>query len=165
MGTTILAANTDNRDSSATVFSPDCFSMGDAHPFTSFGGNLLGIKNANCNFSENNQLVGTPTNSVDPRLGPLNENGGATKTHALLDAPNRSPAVDKGIVTPLPAGHPLAYFFGCPDRDQRSYTRQVDGDNDGNGFCDIGAYELRAVPNPAPRPSPPPEAPRNVTIQ
>jgi len=70
--------------------------------------------------------AGDQVNS-DPMLRPLQNNGGATRTHALL--PN-SPAVDNG---------PNA---GCPTTDQRGVSRPLDGNNDGSFICDIGAYEL-----------------------
>jgi hypothetical protein len=71
---------------------------------------------------------------ADPLLGPLQNNGGPTQTHALLA---RSPAID--------AGNPS----GCRDQfgaalttDQRGFPRFVDGNNDGAVRCDIGAFEL-----------------------
>ena len=64
---------------------------------------------------------------ADPKLGPLQNNGGSTQTHALLAS---SPAID--------AGDP----GGCRDNlgallttDQRGFPRPAVG-------CDIGAYEL-----------------------
>lgn len=61
----------------------------------------------------------------DPVLGPLQNNGGPTPTHALLDG---SPAIDAG-------------GFGCPLLDQRFYPRRQDGNGDGVRACDTGAYE------------------------
>ena len=49
-----------------------------------------------------------------------------------------SPAID--------AGHPVVGGVGCPTEDQHRVARPVDGDNDGDARCDIGAVE-------APRPS------------
>ena len=63
-----------------------------------------------------------PGANVDPNLGPLADNGGPTRTHALLAG---SPAV---------AGVP-ASGSGCLARDQRGVARPQ-GD-----ACDIGAYE------------------------
>jgi LPXTG-site transpeptidase (sortase) family protein len=59
----------------------------------------------------------------DPNLGPLADNGGATRTHALVSP---SPAVDAGA--------------GCPATDQRGIPRPQ------GAACDIGAYELDASP-------------------
>ena len=64
--------------------------------------------------------------NTDPLLGPLQNNGGNTQTHALLAA---SPAVDS------------ATDDICPGTDQRGATRPFDGDGDSTAVCDIGAYE------------------------
>lgn len=60
----------------------------------------------------------------DPLLGPLQNNGGWTRTHALLPG---SPAID-------------AVAIGCPppETDQRAVQRPVPTAS----LCDIGAYEL-----------------------
>ena len=72
--------------------------------------------------------------SSDPLLGPLQNNGGPTQTHALLAG---SPAID--------AGNPS----GCRDnlgalllKDQRGLRRTVDGNRDGAARCDIGPIEF-----------------------
>lgn len=94
-------------------------------------------------------LTGLITN-MDPLLGPLQDNGGNTLTHALLPG---SPAID--------AGNPT----GCEDTwglllltDQRGYARHING---GSGAirCDMGAYEynsflVTATPTPTSFPSP-----------
>jgi hypothetical protein len=90
------------------------------YPITSQGFNIsLGW---HCNFDQVSDL-----NNADPLLAPLADNGGSTRTHALLTG---SPAID--IVT---AGV-------CPAQDQRGKTRPIDGNNDGMAYCDSGAYEL-----------------------
>ncbi len=61
-----------------------------------------------------------------PLLGPLEDNGGFTLTHALLEG---SPAIDAGNLSV------------CPLIDQRSFFRPVDGNGDGIEGCDMGAYE------------------------
>jgi hypothetical protein len=78
---------------------------------------------------------------ADPKLSPLQNNGGPTQTHALLAG---SPAID--------AGNPN----GCLDStgaplqiDQRGLPRTTDGNGDGRAACDIGAVELN-VQNGAP---------------
>jgi CSLREA domain-containing protein len=58
---------------------------------------------------------------VDPRLGPLRDNGGPTPTHALLPG---SPAIDAGGASP------------CEPVDQRGVARPQ------LVACDLGAYEL-----------------------
>ena len=65
---------------------------------------------------------------VDPLLGPLQDNGGPTQTHALLDG---SPAINAGP-------DPVATFPGNDD-DQRGagYPRVI------GGRVDIGAFEVQ----------------------
>lgn len=87
--------------------------------------------------------------NADPLLGPLQNNGGDTDTHALLAG---SPALS------------AADGPSCPDDDQRGAPRpQGDG-------CDIGAYESSfnappptptpaSTPSPSPAPSPSPTPP------
>ncbi len=72
--------------------------------------------------------AGDPLNDLlaDPRLLPLANNGGPTRTFALRDpdTDGPSPAVDAGSIT------------GCPPGDQRGYGRP------GGERCDIGAFEF-----------------------
>jgi hypothetical protein len=65
-------------------------------------------------------------NGVVIKLGPLQDNGGPTLTHALLPG---SPAIDTGSAQ-------LA-----PNIDQRGLARPRDGNNDGVVGFDIGAFE------------------------
>ena len=80
---------------------------------------------------------------TDPLLGPLQDNGGPTFTHALLPG---SPAID--------AGDPN--FSPPPFNDQRG----CHFDRVFNGRIDIGSFETqpprRPCPTPIPRPTPPP---------
>jgi hypothetical protein len=64
--------------------------------------------------------------NLNPNLGSLANNGGSTQTHALTAG---SPAID--------SGSPMT----CPPTDQRRFPRPVDGNNDGQAWCDMGAYE------------------------
>ena len=78
--------------------------------------------------------------NTDPMLGPLQDNGGPTFTHALLPG---SPAIN--------AGDPN--FTPPPFYDQRGpgFPRVV------NGRIDKGSFEVqRPTPSPRPRPSPAP---------
>ncbi len=61
-------------------------------------------------------------------LGPLQDNGGPTETHALGAT---SAAIDTGL------------NGACPATDQRGQAR-VDGDANGTLTCDIGAFEFQA---------------------
>jgi hypothetical protein len=72
-----------------------------------------------CGFGDATDLTAT-----DPSLGPLQDNGGPTQTHALLSG---SPAIDAGD----PACPP-------PAMDQRGTSRPQPA----GGRCDIGAYEF-----------------------
>jgi predicted outer membrane repeat protein len=82
--------------------------------------------------------------NTDPLIGPLQDNGGPTLTHALLPA---SPAID--------AGDPN--FAPPPSNDQRD----CHFDRVFNGRIDIGSFETQPPPRPCstPRPRPTP-APR-----
>jgi len=73
--------------------------------------------------SENSCGFNQPTDQVNtnPFLGPLQDNGGPTFTHAIA---RTSPAYNTGTNT------------GAPATDQRGVTRPQDS------TCDIGAYEL-----------------------
>lgn len=64
--------------------------------FTSRGHNLIGDGTGGNGFThgDNGDIVGTSLNPIDPKLRPLANNGGPTKTHALLRG---SPAIDLGI--------------------------------------------------------------------
>jgi uncharacterized repeat protein (TIGR01451 family) len=123
---TILAGNTDpNGD-------PDCFST-----LESTGYNLIGISDSfSCTINPNpgtGDILGTQASPQDPGLGPLQDNGGTTFTHALLGG---SAALDGGDPT------------GCRDQngndlsiDQRGQIRPTGA----NPACDIGAFESGSV--------------------
>jgi len=67
---------------------------------------------------------------TDPMVGPLEDNGGPTLTHALLAG---SPAIDAGGA------------LDCPARDQRGAFRPADGNGDDIEVCDIGTYEYEGM--------------------
>ena len=77
-------------------------------------------------------LVGTTAIPLDPLLGPLQDNGGPTQTHALLFG---SPARDKGS------------NVAVPSTDQRGFARIFDGDGNGTATVDIGSFESGFVVN------------------
>jgi hypothetical protein len=103
---TIIAGNT-------ALFSPDL-----SGNLGSLGHNLIGNTQLGSGFDPTDLL------NVDPLLGPLQDNGGPTKTMALLPG---SPAIDAGDNT------------DASDWDQRGpgFPRIV------NGIIDIGAYEVQ----------------------
>src|SRR5262249_53004593 len=95
-GGTINLKNSLIADNSAGN-APDC-----SGTLVSQGYNLIG-SSAGCSgpaSGVNGDLVGSPASPLDPRLGPLQGNGGATMTHALL---GDSPAVDAGDPSSCPA--------------------------------------------------------------
>lgn len=97
-----------------------------------------------CNFDAQGDVVQGTTS-----LGPLADNDGVTQTHALLA---NSPAVD-GASDDCPP----------PTGDQRNLLRPIDGDNDGDPLCDIGAFEFEpSAPPPSPTPTEVP--PTNVVV-
>ena len=103
--------------------------------FSSQGCNLVGIADGSSGFINlfNSDLVGTLVAPVDPLLGPLQNNGGPTLTHALLSG---SPAIDQGRsfgVTTDQRGHPRPYDFS-------PIANATGGDG-----TDIGAFELDAT--------------------
>jgi hypothetical protein len=112
MRNSIVAGN------SSEAGSPDC-----SGTLTSGGNNLIGDGTGCGGFVASDQ-VGTSVSPKDARLGPLQNNGGPTATHALL--PN-SPALDKGNSST------------CAERDQRA-VRRLQG-----AACDIGAFEALVV--------------------
>jgi hypothetical protein len=107
----------------------------DGGTVTSFGNNLSSDDGGGY-LNGPGDLINT-----DPLLGPLQNNGGPTFTHALLPG---SPAID--------AGDPN--FTPPPSNDQRGCPRVI------NGRVDIGSFERqplgRSCVTPRPRPTPPP---------
>jgi len=99
-------------------------------PFASQGHNLIGDGTDSAGFTNgiNGDIVGTFINPIDPKLGPLQNNGGKTKTMALLTS---SPAIDHGDNA------------GLPPTDERGagFVRKKDGNFDGVAIVDIGAFE------------------------
>ncbi|NNL68490.1 MAG: hypothetical protein HKO70_00835, partial [Acidimicrobiia bacterium] len=103
---------------------------------TIVAGNPTGGNCSNALFSQGYNLEDTNTCSFNqagdqvnasPLLGPLQDNGGLTHTHALLTG---SDAIDGGTNT------------GAPATDQRGVARPIDGDGDSTATVDVGAFEV-----------------------
>jgi hypothetical protein len=96
-------------------------------PFGSQGHNLVGQADGSTGFANgvSGDLVGSTAHPVDPKLGPLQNNGGNTFTTALLAG---SPALDTGDDALLSA----PFNVGT---DQRGLPRKS------GTHVDIGAYE------------------------
>jgi hypothetical protein len=118
-GGTLNLTNTIVAENTATVSGPDIFGKVNTadHDLIGDGSGSAIITNLGGN------LVGTSTTPIDPRLGPLQNNGGPTETLALLAS---SPAI----------GH--ANNAKAPVTDQRGVTR-VTGLGE---VTDIGAFEF-----------------------
>jgi trimeric autotransporter adhesin len=84
--------------------------------------NLIGDGSGSGITSTDGNQVGSASQPIDPKLGPLANNGGLTQTHALLLG---SPAIDAAS-TP-----------DCPSTDQRGVLRPQ------GVACDIGSFERR----------------------
>lgn len=102
--------------------------------------NLIGVGGSGgLTNGVNNNLVDV----ADGRLGPLANNGGPTKTHALL---SDSPALDAGDNCVVDAAHCGEPTLPQLTTDQRGsgFNRIVDGpDANATATVDIGAYEMQ----------------------
>jgi len=109
------------------------------------GGGSVGSQGHNLAPSSACFFTAGPGDVYNPSflLGPLQNNGGPTETHALLAA---SPAIDAGD------------NGTCPAVDQRGYPRPF------GASCDIGAYEYRATPPATPTPTLTPASRPTATI-
>lgn len=109
-----------------TIIAKNVYNLSDPDvtgTFLSGGHNLIGVLGSTATGFVASDLSGTSATPLDPRLLPLANNGGPTKTHALR---SNSPAVDAGDNA------------NAPPTDQRGFAR-IDSD----GIIDIGAYELQ----------------------
>ncbi|MFN6484577.1 MULTISPECIES: DUF4347 domain-containing protein [unclassified Nostoc] len=138
VGNTIIAGNFDK--SSSGDINPDV----SGSTFIDSGNNLIGNQTGSIISQSSNgidstgfitsTLVGTNANPIDPKLGPLQNNGGATFTYALLAG---SPAINAGNNSLVPAN---------VTTDQRG----VGFNRFFNSKVDIGAYEVQSPITPLP---------------
>jgi hypothetical protein len=113
--------------------------------FTSLGHNLIGKSDGSTGFTNgsNGDQVGSVASPLDPRLGPLANNGGPTQTHALLAD---STAIDAGnnCVVDNSCTPPLGLSL-TTDQRGAGFPRSNDGDGDGTSTVDIGAFEVQVI--------------------
>ncbi|NJM48527.1 MAG: DUF4347 domain-containing protein [Alkalinema sp. RU_4_3] len=120
---TIIAGNIDSTPTPLNIIDL----VGGSNSFTDQGNNLLGAADTSNSPFSLTTLKGTTAAILDPKLDVLANNGGKTKTHAILAG---SSAIDAGTAT------------GAPGSDQRGATR--------NGPTDIGAFEFNSIVNALP---------------
>lgn len=121
-GGTVTFANTILATNTSSAAEADC-----AGWLTSEGYNLVGNATGCTLTPTTGDQAGTASSPINPRLGPLQDNGGSTLTHMLLPA---SPAIDAGN----PA-EPGSTSTACVAIDQRNQWRPY------KAACDIGAVE------------------------
>jgi hypothetical protein len=121
---------------SHTIIAGNTRGVGEANDVT--GGatvtfSLLGVNTGASVTDNGGNLIGTSASPVDPKLGPLADNGGPTLTHALSAD---SPAINRGDL------NAVAGVNGVPAFDQRGAPfGRIFG-----GRIDIGAFELQPMP-------------------
>lgn len=125
LASSIISGNGENNNDLFIISSPDYYIQNrEGVGFFSSGNNLIGNADGaevgRFIDGENGDLVGTADNPLDPMLGPLQNNGGPTATHAVLEG---SPAINAGSNLP-----------GL-ETDQRGEPRVQ------QGVPDIGAFE------------------------
>jgi predicted outer membrane repeat protein len=106
--------------------------------FNTGGHNLIGIVDGSSGFviigsGNKGDLIGFAGDPLDPMLGPLQNNGGPTWTHALLRGSRAIDAGDNSAQDPI--------TLAAISIDQRGRKRNRDGNGDGLASVDIGAFE------------------------
>ncbi|BDI19224.1 hypothetical protein ANSO36C_50260 [Nostoc cf. commune SO-36] len=127
VGNTIIAGNFDKSTSG------DINSDVSGSSFTDLGNNLIGNQTGSTSFTTST-LVGTNASPIDPKLGPLQNNGGSTLTYSLLAD---SPAINAG-------NNSLVATTVTTDQRGNGFNRIF------NGTVDIGAYEVQSPITPLP---------------
>ncbi|MCE5267526.1 MAG: Ig-like domain-containing protein [Planctomycetaceae bacterium] len=154
-GSTQTFENTVISNNSGPSGGPDVYGAA-----TSLGHNLIGDTTGSNGFGAVGDLL-----NVDPMLGPLADNGGATQTCALLpgspaiDAAKTvsSPATDqRGVLRPQGAAADIGAFEAAPVANDDAYTVDEDGtlnipspgllDNDADAYSDLLVATLVTSP-------------------
>jgi hypothetical protein len=132
---TIIAGNVD--DGGDGNVHPDCSNP--SGTIMSFGYNLIGDETGCAGiFNQTGDQAGTSGSPIDPRLGPLADNGGPTFTHALCSGVGL-PDASCTDVSPALDG---VGVDACTDLDGDDVTTDQRGfDRPQGPACDIGAYE------------------------
>jgi hypothetical protein len=137
---TLLSSTLSNEDgeyalgSSTTTTIANTLVRGDCEnnrPLTSNGYNIESPGNT-CGFDQPTDQVEVTPERLN--LGPLQDNGGPTMTHALLTEPTVSVAIDR-----IPAED-------CVDADGQPLTADQRGEprpETGGTMCDVGAFEVQ----------------------
>lgn len=133
LGNTILATN------ASTTGAAD-LTLNSGGTVTSASGNVIGTNTGHTiTNGVNSNQVGTAATPLDPLVGSLADNGGSTRTHALLAG---SPAINSGVAGNVPADtfdldgdtdvlEPLPF-----DQRGTGFTRSIGG-------VDAGSFELQ----------------------
>ncbi|MDZ8226419.1 DUF4347 domain-containing protein [Nostoc sp. ChiVER01] len=127
VGNTIIAGNFFNVEPDYP-YDLSGYSRDVSGKFTDAGNNLIGDNTASTGLTTST-LVGTRTNPIDPKLSPLQNNGGTTLTNALI---GNSPAINAGNNALIPPGITT---------DQRG----TGFDRISQGTVDIGALEFNGL--------------------
>jgi hypothetical protein len=145
MGSSVFNSTMSNNGVELSVSGPSPLNIGNTvfkvsaggHSIVSDGGVVMS-QGYNISSDDGGGYLTGPGDQIntDPILGPLQDNGGPTLTHALLPG---SPAIN--------AGDPN--FVGPPDYDQRG----PGFDRVRGGRIDVGSFELQNPPPPSPTPT------------
>ena len=136
----IIAGNVVNPNE--TGFDVQSALDGPGNSFVSLGYNLIGIGNTVLVFN-NNDLIEV----LDPKLQPLGNNGGKTKTHALQPSSPAIDASDPNAVLTKTEGSETEVLVTNFDQRGEPFSRIGDGNEDGTSRLDIGAFEIQ-TPEP-----------------
>ena len=126
IGNTIIAGN------GASGNGPDLES---GPVYISRGNNLIGNADGVSDFNNIGDQTGSTVTPLDPRLGPLANNGGPTLTHALLSNSTALDAGDNNL-----AADASANFLKTDQRGAQRFADSADADS--TATVDIGAFEF-----------------------